>query len=355
MKQRISQVFRSTFGFLLVGLFLLTALFIHLWILFSNYAGIVQSLEMLGYDQKPLSENRFFGWLFEAFGLGDATQCELYAGALVFAMGFTLMTVCYLITQLIIHIRDRRIFLRTGDVDSARNVELTIYYNILPWLILWVPLASIISLWDIKLFALRAFGGVIGIDSPEAVASIGTPELMLREYGDRLAIRLTQFSPWGYVSVVIATSFLLEFLFIKFKDRWEILVDAFANLFTREESNPQEVTGQSLTSPASGSIPVGQNQNSEETAEEAGVPVPSGEVSMEESNDVVTLRQIGFDMDEEVEVIGGNGNRIKRSHAIEDRNRFYMDGEGKVWDKRYYNSLHAGDTEEAIEEGRRAA
>jgi hypothetical protein len=194
----------------------------------------------------------------------------------------------------------------------------------------------------------------MGVDGPETAISIRNTEILLKEYSDRLAIKLTQFSAFGYVAVVITTSLLLEFLLIKFKEKWEILVDAFAGLFIWEGPGTQQVFSQSQTGSASGGIPARQNQSAEETVQEAGVPIPLGDVSREESGEVIGIRQTGFDMNEEVEVIGGNSIRVRMSQALQESDRFYVNSDGKVWDRKFYESLHSEDAEKGSKE-RRAA
>lgn len=48
-------------------------------------------------------------------------------------------------------------------------------------------------------------------------------------------------------------------------------------------------------------------------------------------------------------VIGSNGTCIRRSGALRDKDRYYMDGEGRVWNRSYYNNLHGEDSVEALE------
>ncbi|MFH1963795.1 MAG: hypothetical protein ABIJ30_13160 [bacterium] len=340
MAHNISRVVRSTFGLVAIGLCIFGAVVIHIWILFSNYSGVTQSFELLGYDQKALSDNRLLGWLFESILLGDATQCELYAGALVLTMAVTIAMVCHLISQAINHYRDYKIFLRAGDDNSAGDIKLTLYYNVLPWLILYFPVAFIISLWDVYLFRYRAFAGVFGVEDTETAVSMGNTGVLLKEYGDSFSIGLTQFSAMGYVVIVIATSFLLAFLLSKLSDRWELFINAFASLFIWDESNPQQATTQTHTDSTSEDISAEQSQGTEETTHEAGVPIPLGEVSGEDSSSITAMQQTRFNMDEEVEIIGDSNNRrIKKSQAIKDNNRFYVDSEGKVWDRGYYDSI----------------
>lgn len=306
MKEKISRVLRSTTGFIFVTVALIVTILLHIWVLSANYGGILQSLELLGYDQKPLGDDRLFGWLFEAFGFGNATLCEFYAGALVIAMSISLVGVCYFITQLIIRIRDRAIFLKTGDNESVANINVDIIYNILPWLFIFILLCSIVTLWDIKLFNLRAFGGLMGAELPETILSLTHSEIL--KYKDSFAIEVTKFSSFGYVAAVVVTIIISEYLFMKFKERWELLYDAYGNLFSSEESDlPQTVSP----------------------------PEEETDVSREESNNLATPQE---NVDEEVEIIGGDGNRIRRSQALKNKGLF-IDNEGRVWDKKYYNRV----------------
>lgn len=320
MKEKVSQIFKSTFGIVFVGIALFVALLVHLWLLFSHYIGIVHSFEMLGYDQRPLSDDRLFGWVFEAFLLGNATLSELYAGAIVFALGFSLVVSCSLVTQLITHVRDRAIFLRTGDNNSAKNIEITICYSILPWLALLIPLTAVVTMWDVKLFSFRAFAGVMGYGGPETAMSLENFGTIIAEHDDKFSMGVTRFSSFGYAAAIIITSLLLEFIFMKFRDRWDLLLDAFAGLFVWEEANTQQVISQPQAGSSTvGNAPAIQSQDLEETVEDVVATVPSGEVSrgqtdslanetentslnvQEDTDDVAAIQQTGFDMDEEVD------------------------------------------------------
>ncbi len=337
MTQKISRVFRATFGLVLISLWILFGVVVHVWILFSNYSGVVQSLELLGYDQKPLGDNRLFGWLFESILLGNATLCELYAGGLVLAMALSLAISCHLIAQLITHIRDYKIFLIAGDTESAANIKLNICWGVLPWLFLYIPLAFLISLWDFQLFYYRAFSGVLGIEDAEAAVSMESAGLLVKQYGESFSIGLTQLSAVGYISIVIAIALFIAYLATKFSERWELLVNAVAGLFALDGPNPQQVT----TPQTHDSTTEEQGQSAQESTNDDSIPIPLGEVSDggDFTADTTAIQQTQFSIDEEVEVIGSSNKRINRLQAIKDTKLYYVDAEGKVWDRGYYDSI----------------
>ncbi len=360
MRQRISRIFKATLGFVSVGVFLGGAVSMDLLLLFTNYIGLVQSFELLGYDQKPLSADRLLGWLFEALLLGDTTASDLYAGVLALGMGVSLIVLSHIVMQIIMQLRDRAVFLRTGDREAARNIELTIRYNTLPLLFLFVPIMVIIMMWDIKMFSYRAFAGVVGYDGSATTHGLVNMENLLLKYGDRFSIGVTRFSPLGYAAIIVFIPLLVEFLFMKFIDRWELFLDAFAGLFSWEERV-------SLQSQADFPVENGvQNQDSQDSAvafSDGGVPMEEVSrgwsqpdsanmdtedtlIDIHEDTDDTVIQQTVFDMDEEVEVIGGGGLRIKRGEALQDEDRFYVDKAGRVWNREYYNNLHGEATQE---------
>jgi hypothetical protein len=55
---------------------------------------------------------------------------------------------------------------------------------------------------------------------------------------------------------------------------------------------------------------------------------------------------IAVSMGNPATLVGSNGQMVMRSQAIKDKDRFYVDNEGDVWNRKYYDSIFENPVEE---------
>ncbi len=319
------------------------------WLLFANYNGLVLSFELLGYDQMPIAENRLFGWLFEVLMVADATLCDLFAGAVVLLMTLSIAFAVHLFDKSIVYMGDMSRYKKTGDNDSATVVMHRFIYEVAPWLILSLFLSTIITLWDIELFNYRVAAGIMGYEGRQAALSLKESSLLSQQYADRVSMNVAAVSQWGYAGVLVFMAVLLDYVFKCFLTRCFLIFNAFAEFFPekKRQDSGQAVTVQTGGIDADPAESTAEKENTqyihqENTAGNVQTAHRASDdtVGDQESPENTLFSCSGFDANEEVEVIGGNGMRVRRSTALEDRERFYLDGEGRVWDKNYYEELN---------------
>lgn len=364
MRENVSRFIRSTFGLIVMGLVFSLAVSIHIWALIANYNALVQGFELIGFDQKPLADDPFYGWVFEAMLLGDATQCHLYAGFLVFTLAACFGVVSYFLFNMIMLIRDRKVYLNNGDEESARQAMTVILHDNLPYFIIFSGLLIFLAWWDLWLFYYRSLAGAMNIEIPkEAVLNISSPGVMLAEAPDNFALAISRIGGWGYLAATLFTSFFMKFAYQRAKERLIIFEESLLDLLSqdnvdRTDGVVSQSTGTTLAEGAPTSTGIVTAQAEQETGIESlqqeditGSAVNTqhelhqGENSERES-ETTTPEEPAQEMptthvhvDEEVEVIGGNG-AIRRSDALANPDRYYIDENGRFWDRGYYEKLH---------------
>lgn len=341
MREHFSRLIRSFLGVIIMGLVFSLSVGIHLWALIANYNALIQGFELIGFDQKPLADDPFYGWIFDALLLGDANQCHLYAGFLVFALAICFGVVSYFLFNMIMLIRDRRVYLSNRDEVSAHQAMTVILHDNLPYFILFLILLIPLAWWDVSLFSYRFLAGAMNIESPvEAVNNISRLGVMLQEAPDNLALAIGRIGGWGYLAATLFTALFLKFAYQRAKERLIVFEESFLALFFFDDAGRTEGGGQ----PAGTAVTEGVTAPpvNVATQEEPGARPVAGH----QENTTVMPEEPGQEMpathvnrDDEVEVIGGNGN-IKRSDAVANPERYHIDENGRFWDRQYYEALH---------------
>lgn len=377
MRENFSRFIRSAFGVIVIGLMFILALAIHLWALIANYNALVQSFELIGFDQKPLSEDPFYGRIFEAMLLGDATQCHLYAGFLVLALAVGFGIMAYFLFNIIMLIRDRKVYLNNGEAESARQAEIAILYNNVPYFIIFSILLIVLAWWDLWLFTYRSLAGIYGIETAEeAVPLIGKLGVSIAEAPDNFALALIRLGGLGYLVATLLTSFFLKFAWVRTKERLIDFEEAIISLFYIENSTQVTRDGQSeATIPVSAnnapmepegaeelqldantlavnppreaeigvgmdneSNTVGPEQRLERTPDGDNFKTGQPEITVP-SDPLLEIPTTHVNAEKEVEIIGGNAT-IRRSEALANPDRYHVDEDGRFWDRGYYEMLH---------------
>jgi hypothetical protein len=317
-------------------------LFVNFIVLLANYLSSVVSFELSGYEMRPLASYRLVGPFFGAF-LGQATLADFYAAGLalvVSAGAFFLAKALFSIHPLV---DERRRYRLAGDVDSAAAVNRRLWLDAGVSLFL-IALLTATTLWEIHLFRLRSLCNAFDIDDPATCAG-SMPEWgrVLQQYGDLFSVQLANVGPAGYVSVTFLACLLLEYAFYRLHTAAAQLLAAAGAVVAGAPllplydvayagADPRDVSPAALASSAAGGeAPAAQSNGSTPLFDPAVVAQPQTETTRVN------------DADEPVEVIGGaGGERVRRSEAHAQHDRYYVDEiTGQVWDRRYRESLHS--------------
>lgn len=342
MRENISRFLRSTVGATVLILIFGFALLIHIWAITANYNATVQSFELLGYDQKPISDDPLFGWFFEALLLGDATQSHLYAGfvVLMLAMGFGISV--YYIFKLIMLLRDRKVYQTKGDTESASQAEILIIYDTLPYLVISLTLVGILAWWDLYLFNYRSLAGTNGVESQEDAVLLKKLGLSIAESPDSFALALNAIGGWGYLAATLLSAFFLKFAWILTKERFIAFEDAVLGLFSFVENNM--VAGDMQTA-ASTTPAESAERNNNQGRNNSTADITTSTASSDQER-IIEATSPQADAEEMVEVIGEE-KPVRLSEILANKDRYYKHEDGRYWVRELYENLHGASTLES--------
>jgi len=324
-------------------------------IVFANYAGLRSAFALMGLDLTPLSEDPLLGGVFDAFGIGEATQADLYAGALAATVTSGEIWACHWVLRLLSLWRDRDHYRGQGEVIAGR------YRGAIEWAAVMALLGLVLLAgavyWDLELFRLRAVMGSLGLDRPEQLWELQDWKALVSMPDAPYAVRLAWVTPIGYVCATAVAALELELAGLRTLDamaRWQqSVVDLFA--FDRDPdamvpTAPDVEPRHAIEEPvglASADDPMGGAARriasvaaSLATAAPVEVPTPGPVVGPSTPATAPTA------VESELAVLGGQaGDRVALAEALANPDRYVVDVESRrVWDRAYYEALHGAVT-----------
>lgn len=354
--KNVGTFFRS-FGGLLVVVFvgLPVAVALNLWMTLANYLSLTLTFEMLGIDTVPLGEDKLFG-SFLAGLVADASLVNLIAASLacVVMVGFFL-----LVRQLLEmwgHWKQLRLQRQEGNATEVAARRWLIGENLL-WMTLLLPLVACFSVWDLDMFRFRAVLGAGQINDTATAVTVATWGKVLTESADLYAITLAKVGMWGYLAVNLMACFVLEFVLVKARDKFNHMTAIASSWFEVEEQAPTE-TGlheqeveRRVPRDAFGS------EESAATEPQVDAPRPFQGPTLTPDAPVETIpepvvrkaevqaatRPRGDHRD----VLGGRPEEsVTLEEALRNPDRYFVDiKNGLVWDREHWNSLHGTEEE----------
>jgi len=367
---------RRTIG---VSLWLLAdavAILAGVWVLFSNYSGLRTAFELSGLDMMPLAQDSLLGSVFEAFGLGEATQADLYAGAVATAVGLGTFLLFHFLLRGIRLWYDRQDYLREGDSVRARMALGALKMNLIYTAFL-APILGLALYWDFQLFQFRILAGIIGLDRPEQTWNLEDWDNLLKSQGGTFALWLAQIGPWGYLAVTGCISFIIEWLIRQTQEASVGWGQALVSLFTfrpaqqadassprqAPQGRPEEAAAEQdpqaeLIATASGSEENAVDRQDEVLSTPLTVALTPADlrtpVNVPALDPAPPLRRVVHTPkaeDMEFDVIGGHsGEQVRLSIALAQPSRYVVDSDRRrVWDRDHYARLH-GDSDSTATE-----
>lgn len=361
MRKNISRLRDGLFGMGLYGLGLSIALGMHLVMLFANYSGLVQAFEMLGADQKPMGDDPLTGGLFEAFSLGDITQSHLYAGVIVVTLAAGFWLLCIYLFKLIMIVGDRKVYQSQGDVESVREAERIIKFDVLPYMIITLIVLSLVAFWDIKLFSLRSLAGLQGLERPEQVYALKNLSKSIAEAPNNFALEAISCGVWGgYLSATFLTAFILKFVWGQLKEKAVVFERALLDLMKIDEGETLGETKVDASTITEESNVVGTVAGNAAVDTSRVAAVEEDGLQSEEARSVSISDEIAgaradittgaaqetsvaqIAAEEWINVIGEDAP-ARLTEVMANPERYYKHEDGSWWNRNYYESLHSKD------------
>ncbi|HEX7706605.1 MAG TPA: hypothetical protein VF701_09125, partial [Thermoanaerobaculia bacterium] len=180
-----------------------------MFLLVCNYLGTKQAFEFLNFEPRPVKTDELFGTMFESF-TPDATLAHYSALALTLTLAIAFFFAFRLGVGLFDLIRDRGVFVRRGDVESAQAASTLIRTRAL-WLAALAALISIPAAWDVLLFRYRLLIGVSGIEEAEVAPKLVQAwSLYASDHAALYATSLVGLGGFAYVSLTLLSCIGVE-------------------------------------------------------------------------------------------------------------------------------------------------
>ncbi len=336
-----------------------------------NYSGLRSGFELAGMDTRPLSEDPTIGWAYEALGLGNATQADLYAVAVAVAMGVGTFILGHLLVKAMRLLRDLRDYERLNDSENVHRAKGALMV-VGGFIALLLPGLIAVAYWDFILFQLRVLSGSLDVVSPKDIWNLHDTATLRDTARQTFGLKLIEVSPWGYLGVTALASLGLEFAIDQGRDAWAAAERSLAELFAANE--PQPGQPDPATDAAQGSHDSDEqsrerSRNVNEPARADDVPTTTSaagsggqpERSANAPHPIVEPisivepiatapasppRIVGEPTEaargDERDVVGGEpGHRVTLADALAQPDRYVVDVEGqRIWDRAHYAQLH---------------
>lgn len=235
-----SQSIRNLLSLVLWAALAAGIAFVGVATVFGNFMAVVSALELQGYEKKLAADDELLGSLLGAI-TPDATLAHFTAFSLSVGLGLLLFIACHVLFHLYSSFEDRRLYVRSGDMESAAALARDMRIHLLFFAILLIPIVWAVK-WDIELFQYRSMAGVLDIDLPaKATGSIfywnALPDALQPLAAVQIALNSGAF---GYVGITAGTAFLFEIVLYKLGMKWAQLCAPLDNLLAppRAEANP---------------------------------------------------------------------------------------------------------------------
>jgi hypothetical protein len=339
---------------------------------FGNFMAVVSALELQGYEKKLACDDELVGPLLCSVA-PNATLAHFTAFALSAGLAALLFIACHTLFHLYACFEDRRLYLRSGDAQSAATLARDARVHLLFLAILLAPIIWA-GIWDIELFKYRSMAGVLDTDLPaQAAGSILYWNAIPSGLQPLAAVQIALNSgPFGYVGITAGTAFLFEIVIYKLAQKWAQLCAPLDNLLARPaaEVNPMfygydeagqpvyspeqpvayDTKGQPLVNPAAAGVG---NQGDPrdplvdypiQAGKDAAVPVHeqpavTGDTAHPGNQENNEVQDQG---DERLSVIGSKeGEQVTLHEARRNPKRYYVDETArKIWARDYWTLLH---------------
>jgi hypothetical protein len=336
---------------------------------FGNFMAVESALELQGYEKQMIADDKLVGDLLGAI-VPNATLAHFTAFALSAGLAALLFFACHTLFHLYACFEDRRLYLSSGDAQSAATLARDMRVHLLFLAILLVPIIWA-GMWDIELFKYRSMAGVLDIDLPaEAAGSILYWNAIPSGLQPLAAVQVALNSgPFGYVGITAGAAFLLEIVLHKLGVKWAQLCAPLDNLLARlgaeqkptfygydeagqpvyspEQPIAYDTKGQSVVTPAAPGVgnpggpfvdyPIQPGEGPAVPPNEPpSVPADTAHPGIQENSE--PQDQGG----ERLSVIGGKeGEKATFQEARRNPKRYYVDEVArKIWARDYWTLLH---------------
>ena len=336
---------------------------------FGNFMAVVSALELQGYEKKLAADDELIGSLLGAIA-PNATLAHFTAFSLSMGLGLLLFVACHCLFHLYSAFEDRRLYLRSGDADSAAALARDMRFHLLFLALLLIPIAWAV-VWDIELFRYRSMAGVQDLDLPaQAAGSILYWDALPSALQPLAAVQIALHSgAFGYAGITAGIAFLFEIVLHKLGVKWAQLCapldkliarpsaesnatfygydDAGQPVYSPEQPIAYDTKGQPVASNAAASEGNEDDRHTDypiQTDPDTAVPVHEppqvfggpAQAGNEGNNEA---RDQG---DEPVSVIGGKeGEQVTLQEARGNPKRFHVEETARrVWAVAYWELLH---------------
>lgn len=329
---------------------------INLMVIFANYMGLKTAFELANFEAARLSLDSMLGPFLGAF-LGKATLAHFYALALATAVGFGIFLLFHSLSFLLMLFRERQAHRLAGDIESVRQANWLIVFEIIFSVVLLATLVPVFW-WDIELFRYRLAANALNIDHPEvATASIERWDLLLKTHGHLFSFNLNRVGAWGYIATTAVACIGLEYSLTKLSSAWTTLLNAFESPVVVqdkqqnqwaddwESATPQNEAGVPVPADGdNGQVPEWQPQTRESDAMPAFPPRFGSDTNANAGDDGEGVNPT--QRDEPQDVIGGNpGEQVTLAQALANPERFWVDPDNRqVWHTALRSRLHGSET-----------
>jgi len=318
-------------------------------VFWANYMGLSEAFSKLGFDMMPLGKDPLFGPLVGAF-LGKATLVQVYASCVAGAIGFGIFMMMKLGFRVLDLTQERQTLTEENNPAKARTASRLINRNAIYMAILGIPLLVAIF-YDVSLFKYRSIVSLLhpgGVD----IDPMGIPQMasMSRDHPDSFATWLAGMGAWGYIAITMIACLVFELVGRKVGEAWSWMLASYGSIFRSTSPNGQNTIGTGTEQQSARRIPDTQGGNEPIVAatvpatEANKNPVSSTTGTLMESVSTGNATSDGTSTNEASpipqQVVGAAGISISLEDARSQPDRFHVDLQNVVWDRKVWDSLH---------------
>ncbi|MBI5445330.1 MAG: hypothetical protein HY900_29475 [Deltaproteobacteria bacterium] len=236
----VSMLFRNLAAMVCWFVFLLGAAAVNVWVALENYLSSRTALELLRWDDMPLSVDPllgpYIGIFFPQLTLHVTTAMSL---ALALSVGF--FFIMHELFKLYALARQFDLHRSAGNAAEARALAWEMGLDAL----VLALIAAVLCFWALplntELIKYRSVvSGALGITDP-AVAAVQAPdwETVRARYGNLFSVQIAALAPWGVMAITAVACLALEVAYVKFSNRFQRLCFCIENLWKEENAAEQ--------------------------------------------------------------------------------------------------------------------